>query len=46
MSPEEQKGIASVERQFRGFQVSGDLDSIDPWALWITTSPEGFPLLV
>jgi hypothetical protein len=47
MSPEEQKGIASVEREFRGIQVSGDLDAMNAWGLWITSSPvEGIPLLV
>ena len=47
MSPDENKGIASVERQFRGFQVSGgSIDSIGAWGLWITTANEGIPLLV
>jgi hypothetical protein len=46
MPPDEQKGIASAEREFRGFKVDGDLRTISPWALWTTTSPEGVPLLV
>jgi hypothetical protein len=46
MSPDETKGIDSVERQFRGFKVSGDLDSIHAWGLWIATSSQGLPILV
>jgi hypothetical protein len=45
ISSEERKGLASVEREFRGFQVSGDLSKTDPWGIWITTSPQGPPLL-
>ncbi len=45
ISADERKGIASVEREYRGFQVS-DLKAIDPWGIWITTSPQGPPLLV
>jgi len=47
MSPDDQKGIASVEREFRGIQVSGDLDAINLWGLWLTSSPvRVIPLLV
>jgi len=46
ISSDERKGIASVEREYRGFQVDGDLNAVDPWGIWITTSPQGPPLLV
>jgi hypothetical protein len=46
MSPDENKGIASAEREFRGFRVTGSLDSVGAWGLWITTSNEGVPILV
>jgi hypothetical protein len=46
ISSDERKGIASVEHEYHGFQVTGDLSAIDPWGLWITTSPQGPPLLV
>jgi hypothetical protein len=46
ISLDERKGIASVEREYRGFQVDGDLRGIDPWGIWITTSPAGPPLMV
>jgi hypothetical protein len=46
ISSDERKGIASVEREYQGFQVSGDLNAIDAWDIWITTSPQGPPLLV
>jgi len=46
ISSDERKGIASVEREYQGFQVSGDRSAIDPWGIWITTSPQGPPLLV
>jgi hypothetical protein len=46
MSPDEQDRFASIERQYMGFGAS-DLDSIEPWALWLTGSPElGTPLLI
>jgi hypothetical protein len=45
ISSDERKGIASVEREYQGFQVSGDLNAIDPWGVWITTSPQGPPFL-
>ena len=45
MSPEEQKGVASAEREFRDAPVSGDL-TIDAWALWMPLSPGGIPLLI
>ena len=44
MSPDERKGIASVAREYQGFQVNGDLRGIDPWesgspqALWALRS--------
>ena len=46
MSPDENKGIAAVEREFRGFKVTGSLDSVHAWGLWITTSVNEIPLLV
>jgi hypothetical protein len=46
ISSDERKGIASAEREYQGFQVSGDLNAIDPWGFWITTSPQGVPLWV
>jgi len=47
MSPGDQKGIASAEREFRGFKVDGDMSGISPWALWTTTSPvDDIPLLI
>jgi hypothetical protein len=46
MSPEENVGIRSVEKQFRGFKVTGSLRDIGAWGLWITTANEGVPLLV
>lgn len=46
MTPEENNVLTSMERQFRGFRVTGSLDSVGAWGLWITTSPEGIPLLV
>jgi hypothetical protein len=48
ISPDEQQGIDSAEREFRGFQVDGDISAISPpWALWIATSPvDDVPLLV
>jgi hypothetical protein len=46
ISSDERKGIASAEREYQGFQVSGDLSKISPWGIWITTSPAGPPLWV
>ncbi len=46
MSPEENKGIDSAEREFRGFGVSGDLESVHAWGLWIATSNPDTPILV
>jgi hypothetical protein len=46
ISSNERRGLASVEREYHGFQVSGHLNTIDPWGIWITTSPQGPPLLV
>lgn len=45
ISSDERKGIASVDREYRGVQVS-DPHAINPWGIWITTSPNGPPLLV
>jgi len=46
ISSDERKGIASAEREYQGFQVSGDLNAVDPWGFWITVSPQGVPLWV
>lgn len=46
ISSDERTGLASVEREYHGFEVNGDLSTIDPWGFWITTSPQGPPLLV
>jgi hypothetical protein len=46
ISADERTVLASVEREYYGFEVSGDLSGIDPWGLWITTSQQGPPLLV
>ena len=46
ISSDERKGLASVEREYDGIEVSGDLSSMDWWGVWITTSPQGPPLLV
>jgi hypothetical protein len=46
ISSDERNGIASVEREYQGFQVGGELRGIDPWGIWITTSPAGPPLMV
>lgn len=45
-SADENKGIASVERQLRGIGISGNLDDVHAWALWITTAVQGMPLFV
>jgi hypothetical protein len=37
---------SSAAREFRGFRVTGSLDWIGAWGLWITTSNEGVPILV
>jgi hypothetical protein len=46
MTPKVNGPISDAERQFRGFKVSGGLDSIGAWGLWVTTSENGLPLLV
>jgi len=46
ISSDERKGLASVEREYDGIEVSGDLSSMDWWGVWITTSSQGPPLLV
>jgi hypothetical protein len=46
MSPDDNNGVASFERECRGFKVRGSLDSVHAWALWITTAQEGVPILV
>jgi hypothetical protein len=46
MSPEENAGIRRVEKEFRGFEVTGSLSDIGAWGIWITTANEGAPLLV
>jgi hypothetical protein len=45
ISSDERKHIASTEREFRGFTVSGDAEAIDPWGV-VITSAQGLPLLV
>jgi hypothetical protein len=39
ISSDERKGLAAVEREYYGIEVSGDLSSMDWWGVWITTSP-------
>lgn len=47
MTPDENRGLASAEREFRGFEVGGSLKDVHAWGLWITTAAEiAIPLLV
>jgi hypothetical protein len=46
ISSDERKIFASVEREFYGFQVTGDVDKVDGWVVWSTLSQQGLPLLI
>jgi hypothetical protein len=46
ISSDERKGIASVEREYQGFQVTGDLNAIDPWGTLDHHEPAGSSALV
>ena len=46
MSSSELRGRDSLSGEFQGFQTSGDINDVSPWALVVTTSELGIPLLV
>ena len=46
MQPDDNKGIAALEREMRGFKVKDRNSLKGAWGMWVTTSQQGDPLLV